>query len=131
MCESRTGFRNTKRSFLGHLPYAGRLVSCLDVPGHKLSLPPPHVPDVETEAETLPPARPAPGKDMGPCAALPLLGWWEAGRPQTPGPGPRWSFLYSHHGLSVALMKRPRCGADELLKATSSQRLPPKDGTSC
>lgn len=63
-------------------------------------------------------------------ASLPVLGWWEMRQPQTPRSHPRWSFLYSHHGLSVsvALMRRPRRG--ELIKATSSHQRLPGDGTS-
>ena len=51
-------------------------------------------------------------------------------QPQMPRPHPCWSFLYCHHGLSVsvALMRRPRCG--ELIKATSSHQRLPGDGTS-
>lgn len=69
---------------------------------------------------------PAPSKDIGLQTSLPCLGWWEVGQPQMPGSSPHWSFLYSHYGLSVsvALMRRSKCGANVFIKATSSHQLP-------
>ena len=63
---------------------------------------------------------PTPIKDTGLHASLPLQDRWEVGQPRRPGPSPRWSFLYSHHGLSVsvALMSRPRCGANVFIATT-------------
>lgn len=75
---------------------------------------------VPTPAPTL-----APSKDTRLHASLSLLGClWEVGQPQMPGSSPHWSFLYSHHGLSVsvALMRRPKCGVNVFIQ---SHKQPP------